>query len=378
MNVTIDISSIVYHRGVSRYTSNLTQALMKEKGVTVHLFGSAWRQFPILSEYLEDLKLSQQQYRLIHMPPKALTFSWYTLNYPPIDSIISKTDVFHAWEELIPPTKNTPIVATIHDLAILKFPQTAHPDTLYKHRQAWKRLKSLNSHIIAVSESTRTDVIQLLHFPEDHVHTVYEALPEEVKISPSDSVTQRVLNTYTLNKPFILFVGTREPRKNLSRLIKAWQQLSQDVDLVIVGEKGWGEEDFNSANQVNKKNTVHFLGKVSDEELASLYKESSVFAYPSLHEGFGLPILEAYFHHTPVLTSNVSSMPEVAGACAELVNPESVEEIAKGLSTLINESPVKKKARIEIMNKQLEKFSWKKTAKQTIEVYKKVMKNSDK
>src|SRR6185369_15571845 len=128
-----------------------------------------------------------------------------------------------------------------------------------------------------------------------------------------------IKNQLHLSRPYLLFVGTREPRKNLNRLIKAWQPLSNNFDLIFAWEAGWDE----MAQTLNQH--VRFLGKVSAQELAVLYGEAEIFVYPSVYEGFGLPILEAFYHGTPVVTSNVSSLPEVAGNAAELVEPHSVE-----------------------------------------------------
>jgi glycosyltransferase involved in cell wall biosynthesis len=178
----------------------------------------------------------------------------------------------------------------------------------------------------------------------------------------SPEKAERLTQKYQLNKPYILFVGTREPRKNLERLIQAWQPLADSVELVIAGASGWDE-----LNIPGKQPRI--LGAVSDELLCVLYKNAQLLAYPSLDEGFGLPILEAFYYNTPVLTSNRSAMKEVAGNAAELIDPESVESINKGLTNILNENPTEQKARVQRMTIRLHMFNWAETAKQTMEVY---------
>jgi len=173
-----------------------------------------------------------------------------------------------------------------------------------------------------------------------------------------------------LTKPYILFVGTREPRKNLSRLITAWQSLKNpDLELLIAGSVGW-----DTTSDLEKIPGLRFLDRVSDEALSVLYGEASVFAFPSLYEGFGLPILEAFHHGTPVVTSNVSSMPEVAGNAAELVDPLSEESIAKGLNTVLNENLSEQQKRLQKMIIRSQMFSWQRVAEQTIDAYEKTVK----
>ena len=168
-----------------------------------------------------------------------------------------------------------------------------------------------------------------------------------------------------LDKPYILFVGTREPRKNLSRLIEAWQALGNpDLELIVAGaawEKGEAEQAVNG---------LRYLGRVSDEELSVLYSEAAVFAYPSLYEGFGLPILESFHHGTPVVTSNNSALPEIAGNAAELVDAESVESIRLGLQTVLEESSADQQKRLQRMIIRSQMFNWERVAEQTATAYK--------
>jgi glycosyltransferase involved in cell wall biosynthesis len=353
----------MYGRGVSQYTANLVTALMRQDDVTINAFGSSLRQRLTLETFVSKHKLKSRS-KLYTVPPKAWPLLWYKLNWPPIETFIPKpTDVFHAWEELIPPSKDTPVVATIHDLAMLKFPETANPSTLAKHQAAWKRLKETDAHVIAVSQATKKDVIEMLGFKPEKVHLVYEALPEEHQLTITNDEAAEALRRMGLNRPFILFVGAVEPRKNVERLIEAWIPFQNDLDLVIAGKPGWG-------TFLKEVPGLKLVGSVSNKQLVALYKRAQVFAYPSLYEGFGLPILEAFTYGTPVLTSQNSAMSEISGNASLLVNPLEVESITKGLNKLLNEKGPDKEHRRQAMKLQLQLFSWDRTAEKTIKVYK--------
>ena len=208
----------------------------------------------------------------------------------------------------------------------------------------------------------------MLGIPAFRIHVIPEALPKEFRESNeklTEEQTEIIKQRLQLNRPYVLFVGTREPRKNLLRLIEAWEPMASNIDLLIVGAKGWDE----TGDKRYRQSGLRFLGKVTDQELNVLYGEAELFAFPSLDEGFGLPILEAFYHGTPVVTSNVTALIEVAGNAAELVDPESVEAIRGGIELILNETADQQRSRLQRMIIRLHMFSWHQTAEQTIEVY---------
>ncbi len=373
MNIAIDITSIIYKRGVSRYTSNLVRALIEENHDLV-LYGSSLRQKNQLITFAETLKQFYNrsiQTEFQSFPPSLLTLLWHTLKKNTFSSKVTSASIFHSWDWLQPPVTTLPLVSTIHDLAILKFPESAHKDILRQHQKAWSLLQERQTRLIAVSRATKKDIIDLLGYPSYLVDVVHEALPMEVKevnAAISEETAEQIKTHLRLEKPYLLFVGTREPRKNLDRLIQAWQPLSPEIDLIIAGSAGWDESEKSIMPG------LRFLGRVSDEELSVLYGEAELFAYPSLYEGFGLPILEAFHHGTPVVTSNNSGMMEVAGNAAELVDPLNIEGIRKGLETVLNEKPDAQQKRLQRMIIRQQMFSWKRVAKETLAVYEKVCK----
>lgn len=374
MKVGLDITPIIYSRGVSRYTSNLAISLLDYTGLSLSLYGSSLRGFAPLksaANKISKIALGRTSVQLQHYPPSALDLLW-RLGVNRLSNQLPGIKVFHSWDWLQPPDTSFALVSTIHDLAILKFPETAHPKILAMHRRSWEILKKRQAHVIAVSRTTKADIVSLLGYPSYLVHVVHEALPTEVRMV-AEKLTEekydRIKNKLKLDKPFVLFVGTREPRKNLLRLIKAWEPLANDFDLLIAGEAGWDKTSEPDTVTTQEKG-LRLLGRVSDEELAILYSEAAVFAYPSLYEGFGLPILEAFSYGTPVVTSNNSGMQEVAGNAAELVDPESEESIRAGLEKVLGETAGEQQKRLQRMIIRQQMFSWQTVAGQTATVYK--------
>ncbi|HCC84945.1 MAG TPA: hypothetical protein DEP87_04670 [Candidatus Pacebacteria bacterium] len=370
MRVGIDISSLIYDRGVSRYTYNLVRALIASDQIEVNLYGSSWRQKSELVARAEALidhgHRLQHNYTIQSWPPKLHALGWeWGLN--PIAKSLPQIDVFHSWDWSQPPDKKLPLVSTIHDLAMLKFSNTAHPDILTAHQKSWKILKDRQAHIIAVSQATKKDIVELLQVPPYLITVIPEALPREiveVDLLMTEAQAAQIQLELNLNRPYLLFVGTREPRKNLTKLIEAWLPLAQDVDLIIAGAKGW---DLTSKLTANPR--LRFLGKVTDQQLSVLYREAEAFVYPSLYEGFGLPILEAFHYGTPVVAAEVSALMEVAGNAAEYVNPQDPALIRAGIIKILTEDLEAQQKRLQRMQIRRQMFSWDSVAKATISVY---------
>lgn len=366
MRVGIDITSIMYGRGVSRYTSNLVKSLLKVPQIELALFGSSLRQKKELQAFAHTLQPAPAATHFQSWPPKLLSHLWQ-LGLNTIAAQDPHVSVFHSWDYLQPPDKRVPLVSTIHDLAMLKYPETAHPDILKAHHKSWQILHERNAHIITVSHAVKRDILEYLNFPSDHVHVVHSAVPRELKAAANHLTEEQHEALYqqlTQGRPYVLFVGTLEPRKNVSRLIKAWQPLQDEVDLLLVGESGW-----DTATLGPLPAHAHLLGRQSDANLSVLYTEAEAVVFPSLDEGFGLPILEAFSFGTPVITSNCGGMAEVAGNAAELVDPFSVASIQDGIRTVLQEGSEARQLRLQRMILRKQMFLWKNTAQHTAEVY---------
>ena len=218
--------------------------------------------------------------------------------------------------------------------------------------------------IIVDSQSTQKDVSTFFSIPENKINVVH--LASDMK--PRNGYLP---SKYGIKGDYLLFVGTVEPRKNLLRLIEAFNQLDPKLKLVIVGVSGWD----NKAVYKTKNPNIIFTGYVPEKDLPIFYGNARLLVYPSLYEGFGIPILEAMHCGCPVITSNISSMPEVAGDAALLVDPYSVEEIKRAVQRLLGDVKLRKKL-IDNGYRQASRFSWEKTANETIKVYEKVLKSN--
>lgn len=376
MKIGLDVSSLVYQRGVSRYTSDLAKALLKENDVELLLYGSSFRQQKLLKQELRktlrNVMPDRYQVVLQHYPPALLAQLWrFGLN--PVKKHFQDMEVFHSWDWLQPPDKNLPLVSTIHDLAIIRYPKVAHPSVLKMHQDSWRILRQRQAQIIAVSQATKNDILRYLEIPSKCVSVVHEALPTQIseisqELANKPELVLAIKQRLQLNKPYLFFVGTREPRKNLATLIRAWLPLAKDYQLVIAGEQSWDDSE-----KITQNPNLRFLGRVNDYELAVLYHNCELFVYPSLYEGFGLPVLEAFAHGVPVVSSNIPAIKEVAGNAAELSNPQDEVSIRQAIEKVLGENKADSEARMKKMIIRLQLFNWQKTARQTLAVYKRAI-----
>ncbi len=260
-------------------------------------------------------------------------------------------------------------IVLIPDLVVFLFPRQHNSKAVFLEKYFLKRAIKQSRKVIAISRATKRDLKRLFSLPSSKIEVIYLAADQyHQKISPSLLAAMR--KKYNLPCQFIFCVGTLEPRKNLIRLIEAYQKLSlkKAYNLVIVGKKGWHYEGiFQRVQQLNLEKHVRFLGYVDQKDLPSLYHLATVFVYPSLYEGFGLPPLEAMTCGTPIITSNISSLPEVVGKAALLINPRSIPEITNALNTLLTDDMLRVKlARLGLI--QAKKFSWEKTAREILKI----------
>ena len=257
----------------------------------------------------------------------------------------------------------------IHDVIPLMFPESYYKHTVYYYRLS--RAINLNSYdkIIVNSETTKKDLIMHLGVPEDRI--LVTLLGRDERFVPIDNISrnQIVREKYGLPESYLLFAGTLEPRKNISRLLEAFARgkAREVLKLVITGKKGWlYKEIFATVKRLNLEERVIFTGFVDDDDLPCVYSMARVFVYPSLYEGFGLPVLEAMACGAPVITSNVSSMREVAGEAAVLVDPVRVEALAQSIDEVaLSDSTHGRLCQASLV--RAKEFTWEKTARQTLE-----------
>jgi glycosyltransferase involved in cell wall biosynthesis len=267
-------------------------------------------------------------------------------------------------------------VITVHDLAFLLYPHflTKESARYYGHIDEAVRW---TDQIIAVSQSTKRDTIQHLGVPDDKITVVYEAANPIFRPLERDEATAQVRNRHGIDGPFILFVSTIEPRKNVPTLIRAVWQLQQcykeDVRLVLAGGKGWLSEDaFSVTEELRMDGRVHFVGRVPSEDLLYLYNSAEMLAHPAFYEGFGLPPLEAMACGLPAVVSNVASLPEVVGDAGLLIDPHEVDELTVAMWRVLNDGQLREEMRQKGL-RQAGRFSWERAARETVAIYERAM-----
>lgn len=353
MKIGIDVSQVVYGTGVSVYTSELVKNLLRlDKRNSYVLFAGVLRQKAKLNEFLFPLKgnFSTKTYPI---PPRVADVLWNRFHILPIEKLIGEVEVFHSSDWTAPPTSAFR-VTTIHDLAPIRFPKLAHPRIYDAHKARLSWVRKEVERIIVPSNATKEELLRY-GFKEDKIRLIPEA-PRELFYPRGGEEIKKLRSKHKLFGKFILAVGVG-PRKNTQRLIKAFQLVAErEMKLVLIGRPEAKIEDGRG---------IRILGHVPTEELPVFYSAAEALVYPSLYEGFGLPILEAFSCGCPVVTSNISSMQELVGSAAVLVDPYEVESIVEGVrGALRRKIGLAKKGLAKV-----KKFSWEKTASATLEVY---------
>jgi glycosyltransferase involved in cell wall biosynthesis len=363
MRIGIDARLTHYRQaGISRYTLQLIEALARcdvdDEFVILQSFRS---KRPLLDR---PNFTRRQLYTPCHHPLEQLTL--------PLEISTKGLDVLHSPDFIPPFRRNCRSVITIHDLVFILYPHFLTKDAARYYGQIDQAVRRTDA-IIAVSEATKRDLIRLVGAPEHKISVIYEGASPYFRPMRSPEVTERVRERFGLQQDFILFVSTIEPRKNVPTLLQGFRHLLDayhpEVKLVLAGEKGWlYDEVFQRVSDLNLVDDVMFLGRVTTEELLWLYNSAQMLVAPSIYEGFGLTPLEAMACGTPVVVSNVSSLPEVVGDAGLLVNPESVEELAVAMWRVLTDSEL----RASLMDKGIKRaasFSWDKAARETLKLY---------
>lgn len=307
------------------------------------------------------------QYRIVG--PQKL---WTQIGLP--ISLFTKRDidVFLTLTHYAPRFSPVPIIVSVMDLSYLHFPDTFKKNDLFQLTKWTKYSVMKSKKILTISTSSKNDIIKHYKVDENKVKVVHLGL-KDINMNSS----QKSLEDYGVNKKFILFVGTLQPRKNIVNLVKAFSLLPQNLkdqhQLVIVGKKGWlYDEILSSPKMFGVEDNTLFLDYVTDSDLPLFYKKAEVFVLPSLYEGFGLPILEAMRYGCPVITSNVSSMPEAGGDAALYFDPKDIEQIQSRMEEVLTDSNLRKKM-IEKGNSHYKKFTWEKAAKDVLKTIESVI-----
>lgn len=367
--VGVDATPLLGERsGVGNYSARLLAAQLRTEPERNYLLYS--------NRPLEKLEPSLANAQRIPGYLPNSRWLWMQLMLP---RIISRTnpDICHFTNALAPLWLNKPYVLSIYDATLFLYSRY-HPRTrLLAIRLMLPMVARRAAAVITISQSARNDLVQILKIPAEKIHVVYGAAPDNFgQVKDSDELA-RIRQKYELSEHFLLYVGTLEPRKNLDRLVRVFGRLKaagQPHKLVLAGPWGWSMDGFyQQIEELGLKESVQMLGYIPAEDLPGLYSLATVFVFPSLYEGFGLPPLEAMACGTPVLSSRNSSLAEICGDAACLIDPLNEESLFEGLMRILGDENLRKEMG-QFGRKRARQFSWERAARETTAVYDKVLK----
>lgn len=376
MRIGIDIRTLMgaQYSGIPEYTLNLIKEILEldKKNEYILFYNSAKNVNKNIPKFLQSgLSTINTRY-----PNKIFNLLMQKgLKIPKIDKLLGVDVFFMPHINFISLSPTVKSVITIHDLSFLRFPEffSFKKNLWHKLIDVKKTIKNFNC-IIAVSENTKNDLIELCDVDSAKIKVVYSGLNKKYKILSSDE-RATVKQKYGLSDNYILYVGTIEPRKNLSGLIAAFDNLLiknpslLKYELVIAGGKGWKFKEVMERHcHAEFRNKIKFLGYVEKKDIPALYNLAQVFVYPSFYEGFGFPPLEASACGCPVIASNLSSLPEVLQKSALTINPYKINELESALKIVLTDEKIKENLLKNSFNFR-EKFNWQKIARQYIDIF---------
>jgi len=367
VRVTIDaVPLLVRSAGVKNYLYYWTRYLRQEShGIDIRLF-------PFLGE---PSALDHEDSVANPVTTLARLGLLFFLNRIPNNVtgwISAGSDVFHTCKVLYPP-RRAKLTATIHDLTCWLLPETHSAVNIAADRYFADHVLRRADGLIAVSEATRADAVRILKLPPERIRVIHHGIAEPYfRVTPADAEAVRA--RHQLAKPYLLCVGTIEPRKNIDRLLDAYQALApsirEEFDLVIAGPPGWS----NTATMARLRQPsagIRYLGYVAEDDLPGLFAGATAFVYPSLYEGFGFPVAQAMAAGAPVITSNVSALPEIAGGAAILIDPLSVDELRNAMADLLT-SPTHRAGLVDAGRGNARRFSWTENARKSVRFFEEV------
>ena len=377
MKIGIDISETTGERtGIGYYSTHLVEALADiDKDNRYTLYPVFYDNFP--PTYRSARCPEQANFALFAkmLPPKLLTYLWHRSKLEK-ETLFGHQDILHSTTFSAPKLSRGALVVTIYDLSFWTHPECHRKGNIeYCAKRCCLAARNAKA-LIAISEATKRDIIRFLHVPEEKVVVTPLAAHHRFRPIKDRGIIHQTLMKHGIYTDYIFYLGSLEPRKNLETLIRAYARipkaLRDTVHLAIGGARGWkNSRVFSLIEQLGLSNHVIILGYVSEKELPVLYSSASVFVYPSLYEGFGLPALEAMACGAPVITSNTSSLPEVVEDAGLTTDPTDEVTLAEMIACVLKDSGLNEELR-ERGLEQAKKFSWRKTAELTLELYRKV------
>lgn len=361
--------------GIGWYSYNLTKSIFTVYSSNKYEFLI----FDFLNRNNSRLRIEDLFCKNVHIPIKvcsSIPYSIYSKYLElfaliPYNSIInSKADIYHFFNYIIPRNIKGKVVNTVYDMVYKLHPETMEKGNLQKLHKNLQRSCRDSDVILTISQNSKQEISDFMNVTPNKIEIAYPAVDRDI-FKPEKN-TDLVQMKYKIPGEYLLYLGTLEPRKNITSLIKAFKIISEknkDIFLVIAGKKGWMyEEIFKLVDDLHLNGKVIFTGYVEDKDIPFLYSSAVAFIFPSLYEGFGMPPLEAMACGTPVIVSNTSSLPEVVGDAGIFVDPLNIENIAFEMDRLLNDNSLQQ----EYSKRGLQRskiFSWEDSAKKVIDVY---------
>lgn len=367
--VGIDVTSALSQRaGIGRYTRELVSALVRiDKSTEYLMFSAKQPTWDLLENRIPPD--SNVRYKQSPLSERWLYRLWYRLRLPvPVQLFTGDIDLFYSPDFVLPPVRDDiPTILTVHDLSFMHFPETFTPSLRKYLNQVVPRSVRRASHVLADSQTTKDDISNIWHVDDKKITVLYSGVDRSFRPPSEKAQLAKVRDKYDLgDEPYILSVSTIQPRKNYQMLIRAFKEVAMDFPhrLIIAGGKGWFyEETLAEVNAQGLNDRVLFVGFVDDQDLPALYSDATLFLFPSLYEGFGLPILEAMACGVPVVVSNASCMPEVAGNAALILPPRDQEAWTTAIRDLLDD-PRRRTQMVADGFLRARQFSWKRAAEQ--------------
>ncbi|KKU53318.1 MAG: hypothetical protein A3G60_03335 [Candidatus Ryanbacteria bacterium RIFCSPLOWO2_12_FULL_47_9c] len=362
------------YTGISVYTKNIITELLKDKTIKIVLpyFGNNNDELLVLKRKFSNKNL---EIRHIKIPGKLSRLAWAYSTYPKVERYLTDIDLYHAPFWVIPPIKSIPIVLTVYDIFTFTDPK------LFPLFSRWvnnKRIKNVvvdllagrNINLISISQYTKSELIKNYHISSKKIKTIYLAASGKFNAEAASAVVKQ---KYNLPNHYFLAVGSLNPRKNIENLIGAFDIFSnsnKDFKLVLLGTQGWKNKRVLS--KIRENSNILWLGVVPESDLPGIYKAATIFVFPSLCEGFGLPVIESMACGTPVITSNTSAMKEVASDAALLIDPLNKVDIAEKMVRLASDIILQQDLRYRGFTIS-SNYTWGKTIRETVDYYKQIL-----
>lgn len=375
MKIGLEIQPILKNKtGVGWYTKeildNIDMDIFDMEG-----FGFNFMNRHDIQQNLNKLKFNYKINKLMPYGFYRRIWDYFPISFNKLFN--TNAEIFHFFNYIVPPKIKGKVIVTVYDMVYKTFPNTMDRRNYKMLDKELRRSIERSDRIITISQNSKKEIIEYLHVSEDKIDIVYPAVDHD-KYSKrfSDLEIEKTRSKYNLPSHYILYLGTLEPRKNIEKIIDSYaklnDELKEEYHLVIAGKKGWMYDSvFERVKEYGLQHKVVFTGYVEEEDKPLIYKLSDLFIFPSLYEGFGMPVLEAMASGIPVITSNTSSLPEVVGEAGILVDPQNTNDITIAINDILCNSDLKK----DMIKKglcQSKKFSWEKSAYELLNIYREV------